>query len=398
LTSAFPEIPEQAIARMVAGIDVIMYRPDEELKRLARRAVELGVDDLVSDDVEPAVVFGRMADRGDAGAAWLAEWEKSSVPWFYVSTGDGMYHHHRSWRDDPRVPLAGLSRYVEQVRAGEDLRRPTERLKQERAEVADRYRALLATDEDRAAFDQMLGLCRTTFPYIEEHKFFCEHWFVTQFFAKIREFGKVLVDFGVLEDAEDVFQLQSHEVAQQLASVMLAWSAGSVPVGTDAVKALVAERKSMLDALAKWPAPPALGPVPEALNDPAVKLLWGITSETIRTWVEAADSSSAQIQGLAASPGVVEGVARVLMSVNEIDQIQAGEILVCPVTSPSWGPVFGKIKAAVSDSGGMMSHAAIVAREYGMPAVVGTGSATRRIETGDRLRVDGDRGVVVILS
>ena len=83
---------------------------------------------------------------------------------------------------------------------------------------------------------------------------------------------------------------------------------------------------------------------------------------------------------------------------NEIDKIVSGEILVCPVTSPSWGPVFGKIKAAVSDSGGMLSHAAIVAREYGMPAVVGTGTATRRIKTGDRLRVDGDRGVVVILS
>jgi len=398
VTAAFPEIPEQTIARMVAGIDVIMYRPDEELKRLARLAVELGLDDLLTDESEPATVFNQIAGRGEAGATWLAEWEKSSIPWFHVSTGDGMYHHHRSWRDDPRVPLAGLARYVERVRAGEDLRRPTERLKEEREEVASRYRALLSTEEERAAFDQMLGLCRTTFPYIEEHKFFCEHWFVTQFFAKIREFGKLLVRFGVLEDAEDVFQLQHHEVEQQLASVMLAWAAGSAPVGTDAVKALVAERKAMLEVLATWPAPPALGPVPEALNDPAVKLLWGITSDTIRTWVEAAGSTSARVQGLAASPGVVEGVARVLMSVNEIDQIEGGEILVCPVTSPSWGPVFGKIKAAVSDSGGMMSHAAIVAREYGMPAVVGTGSATRRIKTGDRLRVDGDRGLVVILS
>jgi pyruvate,water dikinase len=398
LTKAFPEIPEQAIARMVAGIDVIMYRPDEELKRLARLAVELGVDDLLTDTAEPATVFEGVALRGEAGATWLAEWEKSSIPWFHVSTGDGLYHHHRSWRDDPRVPLAGLSRYVSQVRAGDDLRRPTERLKEEREEVARRYRALLETDEDRAAFDQMLGLCRTTFPYVEEHKFYCEHWFTTQFFAKMREFGQLLVRFGVLDDAEDVFQLQHYEIDQQLANVMLAWSAGSSPVGTDAVRATVAERKAMLEVLATWSPPPALGPVPEALNDPAVKLLWGITSKTIRTWAEAADPSSTRIQGFAASPGVVEGVARVLSSVNEIDQIESGEILVCPVTSPSWGPVFGKIKAAVSDSGGMMSHAAIVAREYGMPAVVGTGTATRRIKTGDRLRVDGDQGVVVILS
>ena len=74
------------------------------------------------------------------------------------------------------------------------------------------------------------------------------------------------------------------------------------------------------------------------------------------------------------------------------------EILVCPVTNPSWGPVFGRIKAAVSDIGGTMSHAAIVAREYGLPAVVGTGQATKRITTGQRLRVDGNRGVVTILG
>ncbi len=398
LTKAFPEIPDQAIARMVAGIDVIMYRPDEELKRLARLAVELGVDDLLTDGADPKSVFQALGRRGEPGATWLAEWERSSIPWFHVSTGDGLYHHHRSWRDDPRVPFAGLSRYVAQVRAGDDLRRPTERLRDERDEVANRYRDLLGTDEERAAFDQMLGLCRTTFPYIEEHKFFCEHWFTTQFFAKMREFGQLLVRFGVLEDAEDVFQLQHYEIDQQLASVMLAWAAGSAPVGTDAVRALVAERRAMLEVLATWSPPAALGPVPEALEDPAVKLLWGITSETVRSWAEAADSSSTQVKGLAASPGVVEGVARVLMSVNEIDHIQSGEILVCPVTSPSWGPVFGKIKAAVSDSGGMMSHAAIVAREYGMPAVVGTATATRQIKTGDRLRVDGDRGVVLVLS
>jgi pyruvate,water dikinase len=91
-------------------------------------------------------------------------------------------------------------------------------------------------------------------------------------------------------------------------------------------------------------------------------------------------------------------VARVLRNAADIGQILDGEILVCPVTNPSWGPVFGRIKAAVSDIGGTMSHAAIVAREYGLPAVVGTGQATKRITTGQRLRVDGNRGVVTILG
>jgi pyruvate,water dikinase len=94
---------------------------------------------------------------------------------------------------------------------------------------------------------------------------------------------------------------------------------------------------------------------------------------------------------------VVEGPARVVRDVNEIGTVQPGEVLVCPVTAPSWGPVFPKIAAAVSDIGGMMSHAAIIAREYGMPAVVGTGHATKLIKTGDRVRVDGDSGVVTIV-
>jgi phosphohistidine swiveling domain-containing protein len=73
------------------------------------------------------------------------------------------------------------------------------------------------------------------------------------------------------------------------------------------------------------------------------------------------------------------------------------EIMVCPITAPSWGPVSGKIRATVSDMGGVMCHAAIVSREYGLPAVVGTGRGTKVIQTGDRIRVDGDSGVVTVL-
>src|SRR5205823_5070704 len=153
-----------------------------------------------------------------------------------------------------------------------------------------------------------------------------------------------------------------------------------------------------LEVLKGWSPPPAIGPVPEALNDPAVRMLWGVTAETLATWAAAEDGDGQDIHGYAASPGVVEGVARVLRSVNDIGQIRDGEILVCAVTAPSWAPVFGKIKAAVSDIGGTMSHAAIVAREYGLPAVVGTGQATHRIKTGQRLRVDADLGVVQVIG
>ena len=83
---------------------------------------------------------------------------------------------------------------------------------------------------------------------------------------------------------------------------------------------------------------------------------------------------------------------------DQLHELEQGEILVAPCTSPSWTPVFGKIPAAVLDAGGIMSHAAIVAREYGLPAVVGTGNGTKLIKTGDRLHVDANTGVVTILD
>ncbi|MGH3263719.1 MAG: PEP-utilizing enzyme, partial [Trebonia sp.] len=104
-----------------------------------------------------------------------------------------------------------------------------------------------------------------------------------------------------------------------------------------------------------------------------------------------------ELRGVAASPGVVEGPARVVLSTDQIDEVRDGEILVCTATAPAWAPVFGKVRATVSDVGGMMSHAAILCREYGIPAVLGTGAGTRRIQTGDQIRVDGDRGTVRLL-
>ena len=96
------------------------------------------------------------------------------------------------------VPFAALPRYVEQLRRGESLERPTERLKEERGRIIADYRELLRSEDERQAFDQMLGLCHLVFPFVENHKFYCEHWFTTLFFKKVREFGALLVANGVL--------------------------------------------------------------------------------------------------------------------------------------------------------------------------------------------------------
>ena len=394
----FPDIGDQAIAKMVSGIDVVLFRPDEELKRLAARAIELGVADAVKEAGGEPQLEQALAAAGDAGATWLAEWRAAKEPWFNYSNGNGFYHHHRSWIDDPTVPLAALAAYVERLEAGEDIERPLEQVRAERDRITEEYRGLLPDDEARAAFDQNLGLARTVFPYVESHNFYVEHWYHTIFWNKVREFGALLARNRFLDDAEDVFYLQRHEVLDALVDLRLAWAAGSEARGPGYWPPIVARRKEILEAARRWTPPPALGAVPEAITEPMTIMLWGITTERVQEWASPGHDRSATLTGFAGAPGTAEGTARVILDVRQLDELQPGEILVAPVTSPSWTPVFGKVAAAVSDIGGIMSHAAIVAREYGLPAVVGTGDATSRIRTGDRVRVDGGLGTVTILG
>ena len=155
----------------------------------------------------------------------------------------------------------------------------------------------------------------------------------------------------------------------------------------------------IIDALSTRRQQPALNTPPAQITEPFTMMLYGITTEQVNQWLAGDDGSEdGAITGMAASPGVVEGVARVITSADQLGEVQEGEILIATITAPSWGPIFGKIRATVTDIGGMMSHAAIVCREYGMPAVTGTGTASREIRTGQRLRVDGNSGTVTILD
>jgi pyruvate, water dikinase len=394
--SAFPDMGLQTMSQMVAGYDTTMMRPDDELKALAAKAIELGVDGEFVEGRSSDEILEQL-ETSEPGRAWIADLEGRKHPWFMMSTGDGFYHHHRAWVDDLRLPFTAIVGYVAQLNAGQELGRPRERLLAERERIAVEYRELLATDEERAQFDQMLGLCRHVFPHAESHKFFIEHWGTSLFFNAIRKVGAVLSENGFFPEADDIFYLNIHEVHEALSDVGLAWAGGTAARGTVYWPQRIKRRKEILSVLAEWVPPPALGAVPDVINDPTVQLLWGVTADRLRAWASGGDDEGG-VRGYPASPGVAEGLARVLRDVNEIGTVQQGEVLVCSVTAPSWAPVFPKIAAAVSDIGGMMSHAAIIAREYGLPAVVGTGHATKQIKTGDRVRVDGDTGIVTILD
>ncbi|HWM57199.1 MAG TPA: PEP-utilizing enzyme [Pseudonocardia sp.] len=109
-------------------------------------------------------------------------------------------------------------------------------------------------------------------------------------------------------------------------------------------------------------------------------------------------ASETTLNGVPAARGQATGIARVLQSSDELHRLAPGEILVCESTSPNWTPAFGRIAAAVCDGGGMLSHAAIVGREYGVPTVTAVGVGTVAIGDGDEIEVDGTNGRVTILK
>ena len=397
----FPDIPAQRVTQMVSGVETIMYQPDEELKKLGKRAVELDVDSILSSSRDFSEV-GESLKGITAGRTWLAEFEKARYPWFNVSTGTGWYHHERSWNDDLGVPLAAICIYADKARKGESLERPIGQIRKERDRIVSEYRALLPNDEARAVFDQLLSTARMVFPYCENHQFYVENWFHSVFWNKVREVGAILKDHGFLEGVEDVWYLKRGEIKDALWDLVTAWATGVKPRGPQTWPPEIAWRKNVIAKFTQWTPPAGLGTPPEVIQEPFTVVLWGITNQSLNAWSKVANSANMadikQFTGFAASPGIVEGKARVLRSSEEIRNLQEGEILVAPTTSPTWAPAFVKIKAVVTDVGGVMCHAAIVCREYGMPAVVGTGRATSIIKTGMTIRVDGTTGQITVLQ
>ena len=152
-------------------------------------------------------------------------------------------------------------------------------------------------------------------------------------------------------------------------------------------------------------APPLLGPLPspppplEALPEPARRAAQAINVALANMFQVSETSNSATVvHGLAVNSGVYEGSARVVADSADFDRVQRGDVLVTRMTSPYFTVVLPLLGAIVTDRGGQLSHAAIVAREYGIPGIVGTRDATRLIPDGARVRVDGKTGEVRLLG
>ena len=372
--NALPDIPDQHIAQMVAGIDVLLFRPDAELKRLARLAIDTGIDSAFVQGRSQQEIDDELA-QSDAGKAWLEELEKVKDPWFNMATGDGLYHYYGSWLDDPSIPYASLIGYVSALTNGEEIERPTEELPERRTA----RRGSAARRGDAQGFDELLGLSRMVFPYVEEHKFLCDYWFLTRWWNKVREFGRSSPSARYLEDSEDIFQLSRTEVQSALDELVLVWATGGEPLGPKHWPPIAARPRTFSSG-SRLDAPPAIGAMPEEVNDPVLNMLWGITTERVRAWAQSQDGGPELNGGRVA--GRRRGTARVVKTVQEISDVRDGEILVCSITSPAWAPIFTKVGAVVTDIGGVMSHAAIVCREVRAPGC-------RRDRAGDVSDQDG---------
>jgi pyruvate,water dikinase len=300
------------------------------------------------------------------------------------------------------VPFNYMKSYIERLDRGESIERSLTAISEERDRIIAEYRSFIKTEEDRKSFEDAYKVVRTIYRYAEDHLFWVEHWLHTIWFAKVREFGAVLQKYGLLKNVDDIFLFNRFEVPMLIEDVATTWALGEgVPSMGKHWMALAEKREKILDAARKWAAIPGLGVPPAEVSEPFTVMLWGITTDKVDEWLKGSSvkpEDVTELKGFASSMGVVEGPARVLKNLEDLANLKDGEIMVVPSTNPSWAPVFTKVKAAVTDIGGLTSHAAIVSREYGLPAVTGTGIATRVIKTGDILKVDGGTGIVTIVK
>lgn len=358
---------------------------DAALWRLSRTVADSPVLRELVASSEPAEVVRILCRGGDRDGpvarfrerlgAFLAEYgHRSGETGISGST----------WIENPQ-PVIGMLRAYLDVDAADPVALHAARI-EERDRSTDAARVALRgyPEPVREQFETTLARAREGSRLQEDHAF----WIDEQSSARTRyviiEAGRRLAAAGVIPSAADVLHLELDELYRALAGL----PAGDL---NDLVAARSAElaRWSAVDAPTQIGARPPSSP-PDTPASRAGARFFGAPVEQ--------GSDPSLVNGTPASPGTVRGTARVIMRPADWGRLHAGEVLVAPTTSTAWTPLFRTAAAVVTDAGGVLSHCAIVAREYGIPAVVGTGVGTSRIRDGQAVEVDGDAGRVRILG
>ncbi len=343
------------------------------LSRTVRNTPELKqlFDSLQGDELYAAL------GKSDAGKSFLKDLGAYLEEFGWRA--DSAYELTRpAWREDPSIALNAIQGYVS---IGDESAPDS----QYRAAVARREhlltgaRARLANDPERLKrFEELYFGASSFTPIVEDHN----HWIDQMGDILMRypslEIGRRLVARSLLEAPDDVFLLYTAEIKEAMG-------------GADK-KALAAQRKSEIEHFAKIVPPPVIG-TPAPPSDPIEDVLFRFFGAPVDM-----SSDPSVINGTAASPGTAHGPAKVVRSLAEASKVKQGDVLVCEMTLPPWTPLFSTVCAVVADTGGILSHCAIVAREYRIPCIVGTAVGTSMIKDGMMLTVDGTRGIVRIES
>jgi len=308
--------------------------------------------------------------------------EEEVEPYVRIFGFKSMYAHEfsfKTWFEDPAPILETIRSYVES-----DYDYPAEIAAVAADLEAAQAEALEGVEgEDRVRLQNALDLSLRMNPLTPDHHFYIDQGTNARVRLVLIAIGRHLVKVGKLDDAEDVMYLRYNELR-----TLMAGSNGFDP------EDLVGDRRDRREeAYELRPRDWAGTATKENLAFPYLAL-WAFPEKVYRKPSEV----EGEIQGLGASRGVIEGIARVVLSPEQFSQVEQDEIIICRMTSPSWVVLFTKIGGLVTDAGGMASHPAVVSREFGIPAVVGTSDATRKIKTGDRIRVNGTTGMVQVFS
>ncbi|MEX1253895.1 MAG: PEP-utilizing enzyme [Dehalococcoidia bacterium] len=354
--------------RLVQGYGNKSVEAGEGLWRLARLA-----------ETMPAVA-GRLASvDGDSAMQCLADLEADPAAAPFLEAFRA-YLDEFGWRDDfsaptwaerPTVPLTMLRAYIE----AKDYDHPAEqrRLAEERETALAETLAKLSPD-DRKRLEDAQSAARGVAILSEDHNYYIDQRLQTMPRRLVLAAGRRLMSQGALADPNDVFHLHAAEITGSLR-------------GNGAALSETAPRRK--EELAYWRGitPPSYIGAP-----PPVGLDSGHSS-TPREPERKGD-----LRGLGASSGVVRGPARIVPTLADSHRLRPGDILVTSVTQPPWTPLFAIARAVVTEVGGVLGHTAIVAREYGIPAVLAVPDAMRRLQDGALIEVDGAAGVVRVVA
>jgi len=354
----------------------------ERMAELAALAIELGLEGIFNDS-KPEELLSKL-EPSENGRKWIEKFQEFVKEYSWMRRR-GLEVATPTWEEDNTIPLIDLQRYVSQGKGTSNTTEMRPKLESRRNELVQELLNKLP-GEEHEIFQKLLACSQASHIFSEEHTLYVEMMSFSAVRLAALEFGRRFVEKGMLDNHDDTLFLNHEELVH----------AGIIKERSD-IKTLIEKRKkeySDYRAL-EGTLPPFLGDpskIPELVDADVV------FSVSVAPPIATPEELGASLVGCAGAPGVVEGIACVVRGEEEMDNIEPGTILVAPATTASWTPVFNVIKGVVTDGGGYLTHALIVAREFGIPAVVGTQEATAKIKTGDKIRVDGNQCTVYILD